>query len=248
METNSIIMNEKNVICLKDFNLAEYKEKNPLVFSPDLWRVHILETDAGSYGMSRSIVAIESKGDKSFMCDDDGVMYDGSRLLMEDKEAILREWDVKRFVTFDDSDNITEWLGVVAYETKRLDMVELKCILHIRSFGERDDRILVRTACSSQKVIMDVSKSEMKMLMDKIGESGLVDKDKILSGIRIRYGIHEFKIFDKVLVRGIDTVWFPRFFGRRDGKSFVDTNGCHWSYCIPYEGNEELAYTDKEER
>lgn len=242
-------MNEKNVICLKDFNLAEYKEKKPLVFSPDLWRAHILETDAGVYGMSRSIVVIDSHEDKIFMCNDDGIMDDGSRLLMEDKEATLREWDVKRFVTFDDNDGITEWLGVISdFETKRLDIVKLKCILHVRSFGDRDDRILGSTVCSSQKIIMDVSKLGLEMFMNKIGESELVDKDKILSGIRNKYGIHEFKIFDKVLVRGIDTVWFPRFFGRRDGKSFIDTNECHWSYCIPYEGNEELAYTDKEER
>lgn len=242
-------MNEKNVICLKDFNLAEYKEKKSLVFGPDLWRVHILETDAGSYGMSKSIVAIESKGDKSFMCDDEGILDDGSRLLMEDKEAILREWDVKRFVTFDDNDNVSEWIGVVnVHDTKRFDMVNLKCILFLRNRGKEDVRILGSQVCSAQRIIMDVSKSEMKMFMNKIEESGLVNKDEILSGIRDRYGIHEFKIFDKVLVRGIDTIWFPRFFGRRDGKSFIDTNECHWSYCIPYEGNEELAYTDKEER
>lgn len=63
---------------------------------------------------------------------------------------------------------------------------------------------------------------------------------------------HEFKPFDRVLVRDCkDENWAVNIFGyNTDGEKglyYCIGNGC-WRYCIPYEGNEHLVGTpDKPE-
>jgi hypothetical protein len=66
----------------------------------------------------------------------------------------------------------------------------------------------------------------------------------------------DFKPFDKVLVRSGDSCkWFPAFFIRLRGEDFkarVNALPIHsgepasFTSCIPYEGNESLAFTDKD--
>lgn len=56
---------------------------------------------------------------------------------------------------------------------------------------------------------------------------------------------HEFKSFDKVLVReGKNDLWKPDIFFFWSNY-FCCTRG-NWSYCIPYEGNEHLVGTTNE--
>ena len=58
---------------------------------------------------------------------------------------------------------------------------------------------------------------------------------------------YNFKPFDKVLVRDYDDqCWECNFFSRIDGSYFCCTYGT-WTYCIPYEGNEHLVGTAKNE-
>lgn len=57
-----------------------------------------------------------------------------------------------------------------------------------------------------------------------------------------------FKPFDKVLVRDIDnSKWMPNLFSMFDSDTpnypFVTINGETSAQCIPYEGNEHLAFT-----
>lgn len=56
-----------------------------------------------------------------------------------------------------------------------------------------------------------------------------------------------FKPFDKVLVRDNDSqVWIPVFFSYREYNTdypFCTINGHEYRHCIPYEGNEHLAFT-----
>lgn len=57
---------------------------------------------------------------------------------------------------------------------------------------------------------------------------------------------YEFKPFDKVLVRNYDGEWKPAFFSYYDYTSdylYVTMHGFRYTYCIPYEGNEHLAFT-----
>lgn len=60
---------------------------------------------------------------------------------------------------------------------------------------------------------------------------------------------HEFKPFDKVLVKsGDNTEWCAAIYSHY---SPTDTfhyiaSGCHWKYCLPYEGNQELVGTTDE--
>lgn len=61
-----------------------------------------------------------------------------------------------------------------------------------------------------------------------------------------------FKTFDKVLVRNSkDALWYPTLFCRFENElkdyKFKIISGQHYRYCIPYEGNEYLAFTTKDE-
>lgn len=57
----------------------------------------------------------------------------------------------------------------------------------------------------------------------------------------------EFKPFDRVLVRDNDSdIWIPAFFSfKSEGTEYpFDTiHSGNYRYCIPYEGNEHLAFT-----
>lgn len=71
---------------------------------------------------------------------------------------------------------------------------------------------------------------------------------------KIEKPAHEFKPFDRVLVRDSeDEVWRPDIFSRYDtgdsllsepGRNFQCLGDC-WMMCIPYEGNEHLVGTRK---
>lgn len=56
-----------------------------------------------------------------------------------------------------------------------------------------------------------------------------------------------FKPFDKVLVRdGNSQIWLPKFFGFYDDGivyPYSTIDGADYMQCIPYEGNEHLAFT-----
>ena len=60
---------------------------------------------------------------------------------------------------------------------------------------------------------------------------------------------HEFQPFERVLVRDSPKgVWGPALFGYKDIESKLTPYVCvslHWTYCIPYEGNEHLLGTTK---
>ena len=66
-------------------------------------------------------------------------------------------------------------------------------------------------------------------------------------GINDQETKHQFKPFDKVLVRNADTrEWIPDFF-IKERRNSVFRFGCivtgAWKQCIPYEGNEHLLGT-----
>lgn len=52
---------------------------------------------------------------------------------------------------------------------------------------------------------------------------------------------HEFKPFDKVLVRdGFDKEWKCNFFSHKSGNKFV-CGGFTWTQCVSFEGNEHFV-------
>lgn len=62
------------------------------------------------------------------------------------------------------------------------------------------------------------------------------------------YAHPRFRPFDKVLVRDCENEpWNPALFGKKreiDGRvEYITVGGCLYYECIPYEGNEHLAYT-----
>ena len=55
---------------------------------------------------------------------------------------------------------------------------------------------------------------------------------------------HEFKPFDKVLVRDLDTSeWRPRLYSRKGRVGYCMQDGCEYMQILPYEGNEHLVGT-----
>lgn len=58
---------------------------------------------------------------------------------------------------------------------------------------------------------------------------------------------HQFKPFDKVLVRYGNDKWLPAFYINYDEECkshHVIGDLCYWEQCIPYEGNEHLLGTN----
>lgn len=76
------------------------------------------------------------------------------------------------------------------------------------------------------------------------------DVEEVLTGdgsiVSLMHKKHEFKPFDKVLVRDNDTEqWRADFFSHMHNGWYV-CGGARWRYCIPYEGYEHLlGTTDK---
>jgi hypothetical protein len=54
----------------------------------------------------------------------------------------------------------------------------------------------------------------------------------------------QFKPFDRVLMRNINTNWFPAIFSSKELTGFRGIGGELCAYCIPYEGNEYLVGTN----
>lgn len=60
---------------------------------------------------------------------------------------------------------------------------------------------------------------------------------------------HQFKPFDKVLVRDIDeNEWECSLFSHIDEEGYYVCVGSWWMQCIPYEGNEHLLGTTKKQQ
>lgn len=55
----------------------------------------------------------------------------------------------------------------------------------------------------------------------------------------------QFKPFDKVLMRNVNTNWYPTIFSNKELTGFRNIGGELCAYCIPYEGNEDLVGTTK---
>lgn len=121
---------------------------------------------------------------------------------------------------------------------------------HTLSFGDQSNNaVWVRKSNNEEITILfeELSKSEdprAKVCLKRFFNSEFAP---ILSNLE-KIG-KNFKLFDKVLVRtGDGDTWIPQFFGRKTGdpeKPFSAINGTYWQCCIPYEGNENLAYTFK---
>lgn len=63
-------------------------------------------------------------------------------------------------------------------------------------------------------------------------------------GVSDKEAKHQFKPFDKVLVRDLDThEWVCNFFSHIDEEGYYVCVGSWWLQCIPYEGNEHLVGT-----
>lgn len=88
--------------------------------------------------------------------------------------------------------------------------------------------------------------SEKQQLFDAIEKDGKAwDSDK-KAIVDLKPKV-ELKPFDKVLVRDFeDQAWQVSLFSYKDSDSYYCCNGCAWTQCIPYIGNESLLGTTKD--
>ena len=109
----------------------------------------------------------------------------------------------------------------------------------ISLFGELDDTFNVRLATDDEK----------NKLFSALKEKGYVwnPETKKVEKIVKPKQTHEFKPFDKVLVRNYeDDNWDIEFFQEIGGEDIDYKYIClsnEWNFCIPYDGNEELLGT-----
>ena len=83
--------------------------------------------------------------------------------------------------------------------------------------------------------------------MERQKNVGRIEEKKEVEKIEQPKKEHEFHPFDKVLVRDFeDDKWEIGFFEKINDNSEAFPFSClseNWTFCIPYEGNEELLGT-----
>lgn len=90
------------------------------------------------------------------------------------------------------------------------------------------------------------TEEEKQQLFDALAKEGKAwDSDK-KAIVDLKTNI-ELKPFDRVLVRDFeDQSWQVSLFSYKDSDSYYCCNGCCWTHCIPYIGNESLLGTTKD--
>ena len=143
-----------------------------------------------------------------------------------------RDLDGKRWISIF---NRIEGDGYFNYADLCLESKYLYCD-GISLFGELDDTFNIRLATEEEK----------NKLFSALKEKGLVWNEKTKEVEKIKKE-HEFKPFDKVLVRDFgEDNWDIDFFQEIGGEDIDFKYIClsnEWNFCIPYEGNEELLGT-----
>ena len=101
--------------------------------------------------------------------------------------------------------------------------------------------------CGKSETIRYATEEEKQKLFNVLAKEGKRwnAEKKVIENIKPE---HEFKPFEKVLVRDDkDGRWTPAIFGYKNtGNSefkYIVCGGFCWKYCIPYEGNEHLLGT-----
>ena len=123
--------------------------------------------------------------------------------------------------------------------------------LYSSIFGELS--LLYVQPCSLNPIFCKVIRSGSTVSFTEDGKCSMTDAEYTLFPSKIqrdwsKFGVpnkHEFKPFDKVLVRNGDSdIWDCNIFNRidEDGEyQCIDYE--YWEQCIPYEGNEHLLGT-----
>ena len=93
------------------------------------------------------------------------------------------------------------------------------------------------------RLATEAEKQQLFSALEKEGKVWDADKKQIVD---LKPKV-ELKPFDKVLVRDFeDQAWQVSLFSYKDSDSYYCCNGCAWSQCIPYIGNESLLGTTKD--
>lgn len=125
--------------------------------------------------------------------------------------------------------------------------------LYSSTFGELS--LLYVLPCSLYPIYCKVIRSGSTVSFTEDGKRNITDAEPTLFPSRdqrdwSKFGLtdheakHQFKPFDKVLVRDYnDNEWKCDFFSHIDEEGYYVCVGSWWMQCIPYEGNEHLLGT-----
>lgn len=105
------------------------------------------------------------------------------------------------------------------------------------SQGAVDDTMI---ECKNKDAIYYVDNYKMAYLLSLQGKYNV-----LFDIVELPKPQHEFKPFDRVLVRDSEgTIWKCAFFSHMQG-TLYSCSEYVWNQCIPYEGNEHLVGTTK---
>ena len=152
-------------------------------------------------------------------------------------------------------------------EFKDGDVLFVKCydsaFIEIFKYSKKNGDLYDRASLNTTNQILDIS-GRYKIGKDDITELRLAteaEKQQLFSALEKEGKVWdadkkqivdlkpkvELKPFDKVLVRDFeDQAWQVSLFSYKDSDSYYCCNGCAWSQCIPYIGNESLLGTTKD--
>lgn len=125
--------------------------------------------------------------------------------------------------------------------------------LYSSIFGELS--LLYVQPCLLNPIFCKVIRSGSTVSFTEDGKCSMTDAEHTLFPSKIqrdwsKFGVsdqeskHQFKPFDKVLVRDLDEdEWECSLFSHIDEEDYYVCVGSWWMQCIPYEGNEHLLGT-----
>ena len=137
----------------------------------------------------------------------------------------------------------TETVRIFAFDVKNK-----KCIVGAVKHALSDGEYIAEWDAKGRAFDPDVKESFLDLLIELPEETPKYDDvEEVQTGdgriAFLRHKNHEFKPFDKVLVRDDDDEeWTCSLFSLKDDGGY-NACGLIWNQCIPYEGNEHLVGT-----
>lgn len=148
--------------------------------------------------------------------------------------------EIEKQTEFKDWDIVHDVHGYNTYIIKEFNNKHIKIYAGLsKQYGAISHKIGI-SSIFHLRLATEEEKQQLFSALAKEGKAWSAEKKEIVD---LKPKVDELKPFDKVLVRGSeDYAWQVSLFGYKN-RNYYCCNGCVWSQCIPYEGNEHLLGT-----
>lgn len=134
---------------------------------------------------------------------------------------------------------------------KKIQAGEVEGTIRTKS-GQHVEIVSWNIDCNDYRILGIKRYGENGDLFDLYSKDGITgigiiksEEDNLIIEVSEKPTKHEFHSFEEVLVSGEDDFWHPKLFLRmmaNDGCPYGTISGDSYQYCIPYKGNEDLAF------